>query len=492
MGLTTGLSIARSALFTSADQTSIVGRNVANAGTALYTRKSANVISVPGAGARVVSVSRTSDTSLLRNLFAANSDASAQKALLDSLNQLDQTVNDPELDASPAALISKLADAVQQYASQPHSELSGQAAVTAARNLVTSLNSSSGVVQNVRRDADAAMADAVDRIDKLLVRFEAVNNQIVTGTRSGTDVSDFMDTRDTILSELSTELGIRTVERTDNDMAIYTDSGITLFDKSARTISFDRSLTLPAGTVGNAVYIDGVPVTGASATMPIMSGRIKGLVEARDEGALVYQRQLDEIARGLIEIFAESDQSAVPSLPDVPGLFTYPGAPAMPATGTIVNGLASLISVNANVDPSQGGVLTRLRDGGISDPLAPEYIYNTGGTSSFSDRLSELTNKLNNARAFDGTSDLDANATIFDFASSSVAWLQEARKIADNEFEYRETLYQRSTEAYSKVTGVNLDEEMTILLELERSYQTSSKLVSVIDSMFDQLVQAVG
>ncbi len=492
MGLTTGLSIARSALFTSADQTSIVGRNVANAGTALYTRKSANVISVPGAGARVVSVSRTTDASLLRNLYAANSDLSAQKSLVDALNQLDQTVNDPELDASPAALVSKLADAVQQYASQPQSELAGQAAVTAARNLVTSLNSSSDVVQSVRRDADAAIADGVDRIKTLLTRFEAVNQQVVTGTRSGTDVSDYMDTRDNILSDLSTEIGIRVVERTDNDVAIYTDSGITLFDKSARAVSFDRSLTLAAGAVGNAVYIDGVPVTGSAATMPINSGSIKGLVEARDERALVYQRQLDEIARGVIEIFAESDQSAVPSLPDVPGLFTYPGAPAMPATGTVVNGLASLISVNANVDPSQGGVLTRLRDGGISDPLAPEYNYNTSGVAGFSGRLNELTEKLNKSRAFDATTDLDASATIFDFASSSVAYLQEARKIADNEQQYRETLYQRSTEAYSKVTGVNLDEEMTILLELERSYQTSSKLVSVIDSMFDQLVQAVG
>jgi len=492
MGLTTGLSIARSALFTSADQTSIVGRNVANAGTALYTRKSANVISVPGAGARVLSVSRTADTSLLRNLFGANSDANAQKALLDTLTQLDQTVNDPELDASPAALISKLADAVQQYASQPHSELAGQATITAARNLVTSLNGASDIVQEVRRDADAGIADGVSRIGSLLTRFEAVNNEIVTGTRSGTDVSDYMDTRDNILSDLSTEIGIRVVERSDNDIAIYTDSGITLFDKSARTVSFNRSLTLAAGAVGNAVFIDGVPVTGSTATMPIISGRIKGLVEARDQGSLVYQRQLDEVARGLIEIFAESDQSAVPALPDVPGLFTYPGAPAMPPTGTVLNGLASLISVNANADPAQGGMLTRLRDGGISDPLAPEYIYNTTGESGFSGRLSQLTEKLSQSRAFDGSTDLDASATIYDFSSSSVAWLQEKRKIADNEFQYRETLYQRSSEAYSKSTGVNLDEEMTILLELERSYQTSSKLITVIDSMFENLIAAVG
>ena len=55
------------------------------------------------------------------------------------------------------------------------------------------------------------------------------------------------------------------------------------------------------------------------------SGRLIGLAAVRDTYAVTYQNQLDEIARGLIEAFAESDQSASPSLPDAPGLFTYPG-----------------------------------------------------------------------------------------------------------------------------------------------------------------------
>ena len=61
------------------------------------------------------------------------------------------------------------------------------------------------------------------------------------------------------------------------------------------------------------------------------SGRLTGFAAVRDSATVTYQNQLDEIARGLIEAFAESDQSASPSLPDVPGLFTYPGSPAIPA-----------------------------------------------------------------------------------------------------------------------------------------------------------------
>ena len=77
-------------------------------------------------------------------------------------------------------------------------------------------------------------------------------------------------------------------------------------------------------------------------------------------------------------------------------------------------------------------------------------------------------------------------------ASSSAAWLQETRKFANDNSEYADTLLQRSSEALSKETGVNIDEEMTSLLELERAYQASTRLISTIDSMMKSLLAASG
>ena len=51
-------------------------------------------------------------------------------------------------------------------------------------------------------------------------------------------------------------------------MSIYTDSGVTLFQGGvARSVTFAPTTTYTAGTTGNAVYVDGAPITGASATM---------------------------------------------------------------------------------------------------------------------------------------------------------------------------------------------------------------------------------
>lgn len=489
MTLTAALDIARSGLVVTSGRTALVSRNVVGAGELLSSRKIANVVTGPGGGVHLASITRASDSALLAHMLAANSAAGQQKTVVDALDRLDATVLDPELDASPAALIGMLTEAIELYASVPHDVVAAQSAVAAANDVARALNSATDTVQSMRQQADADIASSVDRLNQLLAQFEAVNTAIVDGTRRGADVTDYLDARDRLLLSISEEVGIRTVVRSNNDMVVYTDSGVTLFETKARSVTFERTHIYSPATVGNAVFIDGVQVTGKPGGMAIGSGRLAGLATIRDEIATTYQSQLDEIARGLIEAFAESDQSATPALPDAPGLFTYPGAPAMPATGSLIVGLAGTISVSASVDPAQGGTASKLRDGGIAGGA---YDYNPGGAASFSGRLQELVDRMGEQRAFDSAAGLTTSSTISGFAASSVAWLQEGRAVASAEADYRTTLFERSSEALSNATGVNLDEEMMTLLELERSYQATSRLITVVDEMFRALLAAAG
>ncbi|MGE3066593.1 MAG: flagellar hook-associated protein FlgK [Hyphomicrobiaceae bacterium] len=492
MSLSVGMSIAQSGLSVSADQTAVVSRNIANANTPGASRKNANVVSAPGGGVRLASITRVSNDALYRAMIAATSVSSGQKAIVDALNTLDTTINDPELDASPAALVQKLNDALQQYSEAPNSDVRARSAVAAAKALATGLNSATSTVQELRAQSDAGMADSVARINTLLSQFETLNNQVINGTRAGTDVTDYQDQRDQVLSSIAEEIGVRAVQRSNGDVALYTDSGVTLFETRARAVTFDQTFSYTAGTTGNAVYVDGVPVTGSGANMAIGSGKLVGLATVRDKIAVTYQSQLDEVARGLVTAFAESDQSATPTLPTIPGLFTYSGAPAMPASGTVSPGLAGSISINASVDPDQGGDVNLLRDGAIGDPGNTAYVYNTSGGAAFSDRLQQLIGNMNAVQSFDTNAQAGGSATLGNYASASVAWLQELRKSAGEEADYRDTVLQNASDSLSKITGVNLDEEMTHMLELERSYQASSKLISTIDSMFDALMAATG
>jgi flagellar hook-associated protein 1 FlgK len=57
---------------------------------------------------------------------------------------------------------------------------------------------------------------------------------------------------------------------------------------------------------------------------------------------------------------------------------------------------------------------------------------------------------------------------------------------------YSQTLLERSADALSNVNGVNMDDEMTFMLQVERTFSASSKLISTIDDMLKELLMAVG
>jgi flagellar hook-associated protein 1 len=232
-----------------------------------------------------------------------------------------------------------------------------------------------------------------------------------------------------------------------------------------------------------------VPITGANSPMPIQSGALAGYAAVRDTLAPEYQAQLDQIAGGLINAFGESDQSATPTLPSLPGLFTIPGETSLPSMSA-TTGLASAIDINPNADPSQGGDPNLLRDGGISDPGNPAYTYNATGAASFTGRIEELIGGISTTQSFDPSAGLVSSASLTDYANASVSWLQAQNQQASDASSYQSAVATQATSALSNATGVNLDAEMTNMLNLENSYASTAKLLTTVNSMFSALLQA--
>jgi flagellar hook-associated protein 1 len=491
MSLSTTLDVARSSLSVTGDRSAIVSRNIAHAGDPLASRKLVQLVTDTGGAPRLSSITRSVTDALQAGVIAATSDGARRDVLVAAMDRLEASVGDPQNSTSPATQIGKLTAALQTYATQPTSSAAGQAVLSAADELVSSLNGSAKLVDQARTEADADIQGAVTRLNNMLGKIEGLNARIMNTTRTGGDATDDLDARDKLVAGIAEQVGITVLNRGDNAIALYTDSGLTLFDGRARQVMVQPT-PLVSGQPGAAIMIDGVPATGQSSVMAIMSGRLAGLVEFRDSVALTYGNQLDEIARGLITAFAESDQSATPTLPDAAGLFHVPGSTLIPAAGTAAIGLASSIAVNPNADPARGGTIERLRDGGISNPGNPAYIYNAASATGFSDRIDQLVIALSDPIAFDAAAQLGADASVSDFAANSVGWLHGQRQASNQEAEYARAVLQRSSDALSKVSGINIDDELTQLLELERTYQASSKLIATVDSMFSSLLQAVG
>lgn len=493
MGLTNAWDVATTSLATNASLTSIVSRNISNAqnATGYVSAKVGNLVTGSSGAAIVQSIRDLANASLFNAMLSGTSANASAQALSSGVTNLQQTVADAATTTSsttaaqsPAALLQQLQSALSAYAASPGSTSVAGAVLTAAQNMAAGLNQASATVASVRETADQNMTAAVADINSQLASFQTINDSIVKGLATGADVSDLQDQRDTILQSLSKDIGVSTVSQSNGGMAIYTDSGAVLFDVTARSVTMQATSAYSASTVGAAVYVDGVPVTGANATMPIQSGALAGLADLRDNVAPQYQAQLDSIAGGLINAFAETNQSTGGQLP---GLFTYSGATALPGS-SLIAGLSGAIAVSSAVDPSQGGSLNLIRDGGINGSA---YDQNSSGASGFSTVIQNDVAALSASRTFPAAGGLTTSASVTGYIQNSASWLDGQYQSASNQASYQTTLLSQASQALSNVTGVNIDSQMSQMLALEHSYQASAKLISTINAMFGSLLQAV-
>ncbi|MGB6118817.1 MAG: flagellar hook-associated protein FlgK, partial [Mesorhizobium sp.] len=353
MSLSTALNIAQSALQSNARQTATVSRNITSASDPDYNRRAASLSSqVPGI--RVMSIQRATDAALFRSNLSATASYEGQYTLRAAIESMTQGINGIEHGSSPAKAIGSLYESLQFYASNPANASVAESAIDAAREVVRTLNNGTASVNAARAEADRNIAQSISDLNQLLADFKKTNDAIVGGTAMGRDVNDALDKRDGLLKQIAALVPVSTITRDNNDIVITTASGAILFETVPREVTFQPTLVYGPNTAGNAVMIDGVPLVPGSGANTDASGRIAANLQMRDDIAPKMQAQLDEIARGLISTFAETDQTGG-GAPSLAGLFTWSGGPALPPGGMTTTGLAASISINAAMDSTAGG-----------------------------------------------------------------------------------------------------------------------------------------
>ena len=474
MSLSTALSIAQNSLLNTQRQTSVVSKNIANQYNADYSRRAA-VVSSLGPGSQIASISRATNAALFRQNLSATSGWMAQSTIVDGLDHLQIAVNGVDNATSPAVLIGKMQSALEFFSATPSNRTLAENAIETARQVALSLNQGASAVQAFRTDLDSQIATAVAELNQLLADFKQANDEVVKGEASGRDALDSLDRRDALLKKISEIVPVSTISRAGGDLMLVTADGSTLFETIPRPVHFAPTSAYGATTVGNNVFVDGVPLFSSTGANTTGSGTLSAMIQLRDGYASDLQLQLDEMARGLISAFSEAGGD---------GLFTVSATSTIPSGATGLTGLAGEIRLNPLVDPTLNGDPFLLRDGITTD-------YNTDDVASFSDRLFVYIDKLDAPSSFVSASGAAVSLSLTAYSAAAIGWLEDARKTAAGAAEAKSALAIRSAEALSNVTGVNVDEELALMLELEHSYTASAKMLQVVDEMLRTLLAVV-
>jgi flagellar hook-associated protein 1 FlgK len=468
MSLSAAMKTAQSSFSNVGLQSAVTSKNIANASNTAYARRSA-ILATATSGATVVETQRAQNEALLKQNLLSISKSSAQDTLLTGLTRMKMMLGGEDYELAPSTYLAKLRDNLQTFADKPNEVSLAETVVADAVDVANALNGTSLALQQMRAEADADIETSVSELNRLLREFRTQNDKVRQGTAAGTDVNDALDQRDKLLTEISAIVGVTTVTRTNNDLALYTSDGTVLFETVARTVSFAPTTTYTASVTGNQIYVDGVAIQAGAGGNTSAQGSLAALLQLRDHTAPTFQKQLDEVARSVITMFSEAGDE---------GLFISNGLPALTDPG-----LSTVIKVNPAVISNQGGNPMLLRDGINAN-------YNIDGHASFSELLNGYAAAFEAPMTFDPDAAIDTDGTILAFGTASVGWLEQLRSAATTAGDDKSALLGRTQEALLNVTAVSLDEELALLLDLEQSYKASAKLVAAVDEMIASLLQA--
>ena len=492
MTLTAALNSARTGLNTTQTQISATSDNVANALTEGYVARRSDPVSRAyggvAAGVSTEIVRGPVNSRLLRDIRFANSElgqASIQQSILADIVNVSGS---PAEGRSISAAFVELNTAFQRLSDTPDSPTSQRGVLDASKTLVSRFAALEDGIRTGREEADAAIAASVDEANALLNQLEQLNDDIVKAKASGNDGAPLLDERDLALTSLSELIGIRTFLGEDGDVVITTKEGISLLDGDARSLGFSPTSQVPPdatlGTPLSGLSVNGTDITPTGGgPQALQSGRIAGAFQLRDVELPRQQSQIDELARRTLSLFQTVDASVGPA---ATGLFVeldaVSGLPirhddAVPADP--VAGLAGRLAINANVDPTAGGNLRRLRDGVQTLVAGP-----AGDTT----QINAFIAGLNSGQPFSGTPGLGTNVSLEQYADQILTAHQADRLQADNATEASVVTYNTLLSRHVGETGVNVDAESERLLTLEQAYAANAQVISTVNRMFEELL----
>lgn len=423
---------------------------------------------------------------LERATLAALSNSSGQTLLSQQLGTINGVLAGEGTGTQLQDRLTALHNSLQTLSASPSNETLARSVLYDAKSLTETVKSTASYIQTARSQADGEISRVVADLNGLLGEFKIANDAVKQGTHLGRDVNDAIDQRSAVLKQISEIVPVTQFTRANNDMVLMTASGATLFEVNPRNISFEQKSPLSSTVDGSPVFIDFAKFAVAGKGPAEASGKLDALLKLRDTILPGMQRQLDEFAHGLIASFAETDAAAV--LAPMQGLFAWSGGPAFPSGGILTDGMAESLSVNSLYDPDLGGSLTRLRDGGANGAA---YNENPSAAASFADRLIGLLEGLDQPMQFAPAAGVATEASVTQFAGEMGAWFADIRSKAESSASMAETRHTRFSEQFSNRVGVNIDDEMILLGQLEHSYEASARLLSAADQMLQDLLAAV-
>ena len=439
---------------------STVAHNVANASTEGYSRQdpvfqATNAFPAPsfagypdggpfGTGVEIGRVRRLHDTWLAGRLRTTESTYQFWEMQRQFTDRIEQIVSQSG-GAGLNVLMDRFWNAWQQLTQGENATDTGIRAVIVSegRNLAAAINSMNHDLAQLSRDARSMLEDAVARVNDLAKGLADLNAQVrVAGGLGGTP-NDLFDQRDRLLAELSSLVDIDVYEGQHGSVTV------TLGSRQLVEGTFAGALQVAPGTPAVVQWSDG---TAASVTQ----GQVAALLRVENDVIPGQQAQLDALRTALVDSVNSIHSTG----------FDLDGNSGLPFFQ--VSGSDKTLSVTPALDDPRR--LAASGDGSAGNAEIARAIADIRDTPQL----------------------LLGQVSIREHLS---AWLSragaEAREMQDMS---SRTLARRDAIRLEQesVSGVNLDEEAARLVQWQRAYMASARVLTALDEVLAIVIERMG
>lgn len=467
------LNIGQQALDASQTALQVVANNTSNVNTPGFSRQEVNFTeSTPytmptstqtslgqlGTGVTVSSVMRVTNSYINTQVNNATSQQGSSQTLSTLMSQVQTAFNEPS-GSGIGQQMTNFFNSFSQLSTTPESAGVRSTVVNSGIALANTFNSVSQQLQQLTPQINSSITTTVGQVNNYAAQISTLNTQIMQSMAAGQNPNDLQDQRDQLINQLSALTSVQTFPEI-NPKTGVADGATNVNIGGFALVQGGSTNTLPSTTTtqnGN------VGLLNANGTfIPVTSGNLNGLLVANQEVSK-YQTQLDTLAYNLSTSVNSLSQSGA-GLDGSTGNLFFVAPPPPPGTGA-----ASAIAVSPLVvsNPDKIAAATL--------PAPPATPAPGNG-----DNATAIANLMNQQ--------IIGSQTLNSYYNNTITQLGSDTQAANNQLTTNQSLVSQLQNQQSSISGVNMDNELTKMMQYQRTYQAAAKIINVADTFLDTVI----
>lgn len=544
------LNAARQGLYASQAAIQVTGQNIANVNTEGYSRQ--RVILDPssfGDGVNVRFIQSVRNSFFDGQLAGEREKLGTLSAHQSALAQM-ELIFDESNGLGLSSSMSEYFSALQDLTVTPDGTAERETVRTKATSMAGVFASVRGRLEQLRKDSDTQVEGYVSKINSIAQQIATLNEQILRQSGGGQPPNELIDQRYRLLTELSEIVDINHFE-TDGGVTVFMAGGQPLIENGKYSKLEVQTDTSNFGL--NSVMMNRFDGQKIDLTDKIKGGLIGGTLEMRDGEIFDQMQKIDKLAAQFVTEFnilhrqgmgldgitdrdfweqvsvwttdGEGNMGGVKQtasaiidqtqltfadyeirFTDVGGgSFTYDivntssgatvsaGNPYVPGAAIVFDGLSVTLDDTFG-PPVDGDVICLNTYNGMASQMnlsaavaGDLTTIAAGTTSSPGDNTNALALAgLESALVLNG-----GTATFSDVLTGQLTSLGIKSQQVERDLASQELAVDQIQALITSVSGVSLDEESANLIQFERSFQASSRLISVVDELLQTIISMV-